>query len=170
VSGVEESARPAAFLDRDGVLNHRIMDGYVRAPGELQILPHVAEAAQRLRAAGYVLVVVTNQRGIARGLMSMEDVEAVNAVLAAHFEAAGAPLGGVYVCPHERDAGCGCRKPAPGMLLQAARELNLDLGASLLIGDSESDLGAAEAAGVPRRFLIDSDADLRLALDAFQIP
>jgi len=161
--------RPAAFLDRDGVLNHRIMDGYVTSPAELELLPHVAEAAQRLRDAGYALVVVTNQRGIARGLMSASDVQAVNDKLAAHFEAAGAPLAGVYVCPHDRDEGCPCRKPAPGMLLQAARDLDLDLRASLLIGDSESDLGAAEAAGVPRRFLIESDADLRQALEAFQI-
>ena len=170
MSESSSGSRPAAFLDRDGVLNHRIIDGYVTSPAELEMLPHVAEAARRLRAAGYALVVVTNQRGIARGLMSAKDVEAVNAELAAHFEQAGAPLAGIYVCPHERDVGCLCRKPAPGMLLQAARELDLDLSASLLIGDSESDLGAAEAAGVPRRFLIESDADLRQALEAFQVP
>lgn len=169
MSASAEPARPAAFLDRDGVLNHRIMDGYVTSPAELEILPHVAEAAQRLRAAGYALVVVTNQRGVARGLMSLQDVEEVHAHLSEHFDAAGAPLAGIYVCPHDRDEGCGCRKPAPGMLLQAARELNLDLEASLLIGDSESDIAAAEAAGVPRRFLIESDADLRQALEAFGI-
>lgn len=163
-------AIPAAFLDRDGVLNHRIMDGYVTCLAELEILPHVAEAAQRLQAAGYALVVVTNQRGIARGLMSRDDVDRVNAALAEHLALVGAPLAGVYVCPHDRDEGCGCRKPAPGMLLAAARELNLDLGASLLIGDSETDIGAAEAAGVPRRYRIESDGDLREALEAFGIP
>jgi len=163
--------RPAAFLDRDGVLNHRIPgDTYVTRPEELEVLPHVAEAAQRLARAGYALVVVTNQRGVARGFMSLADVERIHAKLAAAFAAAGAPLSGVYVCPHDRDEGCGCRKPAPGMLLQARDELGLDLERSLLIGDSESDLAAAEAAGVPVRVLMESDGDLREALDRAGVP
>lgn len=163
--------RQAAFLDRDGVLNHRIPgDTYVTCPEELEVLPHVAEAARRLAAAGYALVVVTNQRGVARGFMSLEDVGRIHAKLRAAFEAAGAPLSGVYVCPHDRDEGCGCRKPAPGMLLAARAELDLDLGRSLLIGDSESDLAAAEAAGVPVRVLMESDGDLREALDRAGVP
>lgn len=166
-----EPSLPAAFLDRDGVLNHRIPgDTYVTRPDELEVLPHVSEAARRLAAAGYALVVITNQRGVARGFMSLTDVEAIHAKLKEHFQAAGAPLAGVYVCPHDRDEGCPCRKPRPGMLLQAAKDLGLDLSASLLIGDSESDLAAAKAAGVPRQALIESDSDLRLALDELQIP
>ena len=162
----------AAFLDRDGVLNHRIPgDTYVTTPDELEILPHVAEAAQRLRAAGYLLVVVTNQRGVARGLVSADDLEAIHEKLRGHFHAAGAPLAAIYVCPHERDeVGCACRKPKPGLLLRAAEELDLDLSASLLIGDSPSDLAAARAAGVPRQAQIESDSDLRLALDELGVP
>ncbi|MBL4849964.1 MAG: HAD family hydrolase [Planctomycetes bacterium] len=161
----------AAFLDRDGVLNHRIPgDTYVKTPAELEILPHVAEAAQRLQAAGYLLVVVTNQRGVARGMLSLDDLEAIHDKLRDHFSAAGAPLSAVYVCTHERDAGCACRKPKPGMLLRAAEELGLDLSSSLLIGDSASDLAAAEAAGVPLRAQIESDSDLRLALKDLGVP
>ena len=169
MSPVDE-LRPAAFLDRDGVLNRRLPDAYVTCCEELEILPHVAEAAQRLRAAGYALVVVTNQRGIARGLMSEADLGLVHAALREHLRAAGAPLEGIYHCPHDRDAGCPCRKPAPGLLLRAAAELNLDLTGSLLIGDSASDIAAARAAGVQRSALIPSDSDLRLALDQLGVP
>ncbi|MGE0713257.1 MAG: D-glycero-alpha-D-manno-heptose-1,7-bisphosphate 7-phosphatase [Planctomycetota bacterium] len=165
------SGRPAAFLDRDGVLNHRIPgDTYVTRPEELEVLPHVPEAARRLRAAGYALVVVTNQRGVARGFMSEEDLAAVHEVLRAAFAAAGAPLDAIYYCPHDRHHGCACRKPRPGMLLRAIEELGLDPSRSLLIGDSDHDLRAAEAAGVPVRVLMESDGDLREALDRAGVP
>lgn len=160
--------RPAAFLDRDGVLNRRIVDGYVRSPDELEVLPHVAEAIQTLRARGYAIVVVTNQRGIARGLMDEADLARVHAALRARLQAQGATLDAIYHCPHDRDTGCGCRKPAPGMLLQAAREHDLDLGRSVLVGDSPSDVAAGEAAGLALALKIDSDADLRQALT--QVP
>lgn len=160
----------AAFLDRDGVLNRRLPEAYVTCPAELEILPHVAEGARRLAAAGFLLVVVTNQRGIARGLMSEGDLAEVHEVLSEHFRASGAPLAGIYHCPHDRDAGCGCRKPRPGLLIRAGVELGLDLGRSILIGDSTSDVEAAEAAGVPRSVQIRSDSDLRWALDQLGIP
>lgn len=158
--------RPAAFLDRDGVLNHRIPgDTYVTTPDELEILPHVPEALQRLARTDYVLVVVTNQRGVARGMIDPDDLVAIHGKLRSVFTHAGAELAGLYHCPHDRDEGCPCRKPEPGMILQAARELNLDLERSFLIGDSRTDLEAAERAGVATRILMDSDGDLREALD-----
>ena len=89
---MSDELRPAAFLDRDGVLNHRIPgDTYVTCPAELEILPYVSEAARRLASAGYALVVVTNQRGVARGFMDEVALEAVHDKLRAHFAAAGAP-------------------------------------------------------------------------------
>jgi D-glycero-D-manno-heptose 1,7-bisphosphate phosphatase len=112
-----------------------------------------------LRERGYALVVVTNQRGIARGFMSEDDVEAVHEKLRAACEAGGAPLAGVYHCPHDRDTGCPCRKPEPGMLLRAAEDLGLDLARSVLVGDSESDVEAGRRAGVPICLLVPSDED-----------
>lgn len=157
--------RPAAFVDRDGVLNHRIPgDTYVTHPDALQVLPHAAEGVRELARRGYAVVVVTNQRGVGRGLMSLADLEAVHAKLEAELAAQGARLTAIYACPHDRDAGCECRKPRPGLILRAARELSLDLARSLVVGDSPRDLEAGAAAGVPLLLSIPSDGDLREVL------
>lgn len=162
-------SQPAAFLDRDGVLNHRIPgDTYVTRPEELVVLPHAAEGVRELARRGYLTVVVTNQRGVGRGLMSLDDLEAVHQRLHRELSRGGARLDAIYACPHDRDAGCACRKPRPGLLLQAARELDLDLSRSLLVGDSDHDLEAGRAAGVPLLFQIESDGDLRAVLG--QVP
>ncbi|MEZ6183661.1 MAG: HAD family hydrolase [Planctomycetota bacterium] len=162
-------SHPAAFLDRDGVLNHRIPgDTYVTRPEELEVLPHVPEAIRALRARGYRIVVFTNQRGVARGFMDLEDVARIHAKLERVLAEAGAPLDAIYCCPHDNGDGCACRKPLPGMLLDAARDLDLDLGRSVLVGDTPRDLAAGEAAGVPHRFQIESDGDLRQVLG--QVP
>lgn len=158
-------SRPAAFLDRDGVLNHRLPgDTYVTRPDELEVLPHAAEAVADLRRRGYLIVVVTNQRGVGRGLMSPDDLERVHARLRRELAAAGAPLDAIYACPHDRDDGCRCRKPRPGLIEQALAEHAIDLERSVLIGDSERDLEAGRAAGVPVLLRIESDGDLREAL------
>jgi D-glycero-D-manno-heptose 1,7-bisphosphate phosphatase len=155
-------SRPAAFLDRDGVIN--VDHGYVVRHEDFRWVPGVREAAARLHAAGYALVVVTNQSGIGRGKYTEADFLALTDWMRDEFAAAVAPLAGVYFCPHHpTDAlgpllkACDCRKPAPGMLLQAARELDLDLGRSVLFGDKTSDLQAALAAGVPQRVLLATD-------------
>jgi len=158
-------AQPAAFLDRDGVINHRIPgDTYVTCPAELEILPHVAEAIRTLRSRGYRIVVFTNQRGVARGFMSLADLAQVHAKLEAELAAAGAPLDAIYFCPHDNGDGCACRKPKPGMLLAAAEEHDLDLPRSVLVGDTPRDLEAGRAAGVGACFQIQSDGDLRQVL------
>lgn len=136
--------RPAAFLDRDGVLNERPPEhDYVRNASDLVILPNAPAAVGRLARAGYVPVVVSNQRGIARGLVSWETLTAIEAQLVA---AAGTPIS-FYYCPHDHNDACDCRKPAPGLLLRAARDLGLDRAASVMIGDSESDVEAGHRAG-----------------------
>jgi D-glycero-D-manno-heptose 1,7-bisphosphate phosphatase len=158
----ETNRRRAAFLDRDGVIN---MDrGYVYRREDFHFVPGVLEGSRGLCELGYLLVVVTNQSGIGRGLYSKSDFEALTAWMKAEFAATSAPLAGVYFCPHHPSEGlgsyrrsCDCRKPAPGMLTTAARDLNLDLSASIMFGDSASDLSAAQAAGVPLRVLLGTD-------------
>lgn len=138
----------AVFLDRDGTLNEKPPEGdYVRAPQELVLLAGAAVAVRQLNDAGWRTVLVSNQRGVARGMLTLDDVAAVNARLGELLAAQGARLDAVYVCPHEKGA-CDCRKPRPGLLLRAARDdPQLDLAASVTVGDAESDVLAGVAAG-----------------------
>ncbi|HET8673171.1 MAG TPA: HAD family hydrolase [Thermoleophilaceae bacterium] len=136
--------RPAVFLDRDGTLNRPALPGdYVRTPDELELLAGAAHAVGMLQRAGYACVVVSNQRGVALGLMTEQDLDAVDARLR---ELTGG-LDASYYCTHAIGAECDCRKPEPGLLLRAARELGLDLSASWIVGDSAADVGAGLAAG-----------------------
>jgi D-glycero-D-manno-heptose 1,7-bisphosphate phosphatase len=163
--------RAAAFLDRDGVVN--IDHGYTARIEEFEFVPGTLAAARTLAQAGYALVVITNQSGIGRGLYSLRDFEQLTDWMRARFAQAGAPLAGVYFCPHhpteapgEYRRNCDCRKPAPGMLLAAARELALDLSRSILFGDRDSDLLAAQAAGVPQRVLLGTNGTRVPAADS----
>ena len=154
--------RRAAFLDRDGVVN--IDHGYVFRRQDFRFVPGTLAACAQLHRLGFMLVVVTNQSGIGRGLYAEDDYRRLTDWMRAEFAAAGAPLASVYHCPHhplaplaEYRRACDCRKPAPGMLLAAARELSLDLSRSLLFGDKASDIEAAAAAGVTQRVLLGRD-------------
>lgn len=154
--------RKAAFLDRDGVIN--IDHAYVSRREDFEWVEGVLDAARKLYEAGYALVVVTNQSGIGRGYYTETDFEALNVYMFRMFEEAGAPLAGIYFCPHhpEKAIGaykiaCTCRKPQPGMILRAAEEMSIDLSQSILFGDKESDMQAAQAAGIPRRILLGKD-------------
>lgn len=156
---VRSAVRRAAFLDRDGVVN--VDTGYVSRREDFRFVPGVLDGAKRLRELGFALVVVTNQSGIGRGYYSIDEFVALTEWMKAEFNAAGAPLDGVYFCPHHPEAAvdeyrrtCDCRKPAPGMFLSAARDLDLDLSASAMFGDRASDLEAARSAGVPLRMLL----------------
>lgn len=134
----------ALFLDRDGTL---IVDvGYPRDPAAVALLPGAADALAALPGE-VALVIVTNQSGLARGLVTPAEAAAVQAEVERQFAAAGVRFAGTYVCPHGPDDGCRCRKPAPGMLLDAARALGLDLDRSLMIGDKAADVAAGRAAG-----------------------
>ena len=144
--------RPAVFIDRDGTLTEEV--GYVNHPSRLRLLPRSAEAVRRLNEAGIAAVVATNQAGIARGYFTEELMHAVHERLVETLKDAGAHLDGLYVCPHHPTEGmppfradCDCRKPKPGLLLRAARDLDLDLGASTMVGDKASDLLVAPAVG-----------------------
>ena len=135
--------RPAVFLDRDGTLlveKHHLSD-----PDEVELVPGAIRALERLAAAGYLLVVVTNQSGIARGLFGEEEYRAVTARMEERLAAAGVSLDAVKRCPHHPDhtGPCACRKPATGLHLEAAAELGIDLAASWYIGDKTSDVRPA---------------------------
>lgn len=141
------ATRPAAFLDRDGTLIHDAH--YLRDPALVRLLPDVIAPLRRLRDAGYALVVITNQSGIARGLLSETDYQAVRARLDALLAAEGLTLDGSYHCPHEpaRSGPCECRKPGTLLHRNAARDLGLDLARSAFIGDRFRDIAPALALG-----------------------
>jgi len=166
-----DALKPAAFLDRDGVLNRD--SGYVWRREDFHWLPGAERAVKRLNDAGYLVFVVSNQAGVARGLYRPEDVEALHRWVNGELGKSGAHIDAFYYCPHHPSEGqgayrvvCDCRKPAPGMLLRAMREWPVDRGQSFMIGDKEIDMEAAKAAGV--RSLIfdggDLDALVRSAL------
>lgn len=138
--------QPAVFLDRDGVLNQNRAD-YVRTWGQVEFLPGVFEALRRLAGSPFMVVVVTNQSAVGRGLMTCEGLEDINQGIVQQVQRAGGRIDAVYACPHRPDEGCSCRKPRPGMLLQAAQDLAIDLERSYLIGDAVSDMQAGLAAG-----------------------
>lgn len=143
----EHALRRAVFLDRDGVLNRALPEGRSTRPprslDELEVLPGVPEALRRLQAAGFVLVGVSNQPDLARGLTSAARVGELNAALLARLPG----LVDILVCPHDDADACACRKPRPGLLLEAARRFGLDLSRSALVGDRWSDVEAGRAAG-----------------------
>lgn len=139
---------PTVILDRDGVLNEKPDKArYVTGPDEFRWRPEVLDALRMLAQAGYRVIIASNQAGIARGAMTEEDLEAVNAKMLREAEQAGGRIHAIYHCPHGWDEGCECRKPRPGMLFQAQREHHLDLTRTYFIGDDERDAEAASAAG-----------------------
>ena len=140
------------FLDRDGVLIADV--DHLIAPQQIRVLPRVPEALARLRAAGWRLIIATNQSVVARGWITEEQLAKIHHVLRDQLRAQGAEVDAVYYCPHHPEGrvpeyrrACACRKPNPGMLLQAAREWHLDLARSVIIGDALSDVEAGRRAG-----------------------
>jgi D-glycero-D-manno-heptose 1,7-bisphosphate phosphatase len=147
------SLRRAVFLDRDGTVTDEV--GYVNHASRIRLLSGSAEAVKRVREAGFLAVVVTNQAGVARDYFEEFVVHQANRRLVELLERDGAALDGIYYCPHHPREGappyrqdCQCRKPRPGMLLQAAEDLGIDLTRSYMVGDGLVDVGAARAAGV----------------------
>jgi D-glycero-D-manno-heptose 1,7-bisphosphate phosphatase len=151
VGAVASGSRPAVFLDRDGVVNDAVVRNGLPYPpanlSELRIASDVPAALAKLQAAGFVLLVVTNQPDVARGTVSLQMVEAINARLRAALL-----LDGIYMCTHD-GAECDCRKPKAGLLLEAARDFNIDLQHSWMIGDRWKDVEAGRRAGVRTVFI-----------------
>jgi D-glycero-D-manno-heptose 1,7-bisphosphate phosphatase len=138
---------PAVFLDRDGVLIENRED-YVREWSQVFIYPKTYLSLFRIQQAGYKIIIVTNQSAVGRGLISLQTAEEINRKLVETLRENSGQVDQVYMCPHHPDDGCDCRKPEPGMILQAARELDLDLPRSWMIGDAWSDMLAGQTAGV----------------------
>ncbi|MCH1924991.1 D-glycero-beta-D-manno-heptose 1,7-bisphosphate 7-phosphatase [Shewanella sp. C32] len=153
------SVKKAVFLDRDGVIN--VDSGYVHTIDEFEYIEGVFEACSEIKQQGYLLVVVTNQAGIARGYYSEDEFEQLTEWMDWNFADKGVDLDGIYYCPHHPEQGlgeykqdCDCRKPKPGMLVSAQRFLKIDMAQSVMVGDKADDMRAAIAAGVATRILV----------------
>jgi D-glycero-D-manno-heptose 1,7-bisphosphate phosphatase len=145
----------AVFLDRDGVINRKPPEGdYIIRWADFDVLPGVAEGIAQLKQAGFCVIVVTNQRCIAKGLLSEAELEDMHKRMCNLLSRNGAVIDGIYYCPHEVESHCNCRKPAPGMLVDAAREHGIDLTTSWMIGDSDTDIEAGRNAACKTALIV----------------
>jgi len=142
------SQRSLIVLDRDGVINQDSAD-FIRSPDEWNALPGSPEAIKQLNNAGFTVVIATNQSGIGRGLFSLETLDKIHDKMMATITATGGHIDGIYVCPHDPDMNCHCRKPNPGLLQQIARQYDRCAAELIVVGDSLRDLQAAWAFGAP---------------------
>ena len=143
---LKTAPKKALFLDRDGVINEDA--GYVYRREDFVFKEGLFKALRGFAKAGYALVVVTNQSGIGRGYYTLKQFDELCGFMLSEFEKEGVKIEKIYFCPHAPEADCLCRKPKPGMLLNAANELNIDLARSIMIGDKDSDVQAGQSAGV----------------------
>lgn len=152
-------SKPAVFLDRDGVIN--VDRGYVHKRDEFEYIDGVFDAVKKCKDMGYLLVLVTNQSGIARGMFTEEQFETLTEWMDWNFAENDIDFDGIYYCPHHPEATveqykeeCDCRKPSPGMFMSAQSFLDIDMENSVMIGDKKEDMMAAQAAGVGTRILV----------------
>lgn len=147
------SMHPAIFIDRDGVIIEN-RPTYVRSLSEISFFSQALQGLAQASSSPYKFVLVTNQAGVGKGLIPLEIAEEINRRVVAEVEKTGGRIDGVFMCPHKPEDGCNCRKPCPGLLLQAAQALSIDLSKSVIIGDSLTDLRAGRLAGVQRVALV----------------
>jgi D-glycero-D-manno-heptose 1,7-bisphosphate phosphatase len=150
-------ARAAAFLDRDGVIN--VDHGYIHRPEDFELLPGTLEALRQLKAAGYLLIIVTNQSGIGRGYYSESDLAALHGHMKELLAREGVKLDAIYYCPHRPDERCSCRKPLPGLIQRALDELAVDASRSFIVGDKPSDIAAGAAGGLGTAYLLSDEGE-----------
>jgi D-glycero-D-manno-heptose 1,7-bisphosphate phosphatase len=144
----QEKQRRCVFLDRDGVINENAAPHeYIRRWNEFRFLPNISDWIRIFKALDFLVIVITNQRGIARGMMTRESVDEIHRNMTRELAAQGARIDDVFMCPHE-EGSCDCRKPKPGMVIEAQAKWNIDLAGSLFIGDSDDDEALASACGV----------------------
>ena len=151
----------ALFLDRDGVINQKPPDHhYVTSVSQLILLPGIEHAIRRAKSAGFLIIVVTNQRGISRGHLTVDALAQIHDHINHHLKKHRAAIDAFYYCRHDYHHHCNCRKPKPGLILKAAQDFRIDLARSHLIGDSPSDIEAAASAGIPSAHLIPPNSPL----------
>lgn len=163
-----KSKQKAIFLDRDGTINKYV--GFLTKPEQFELIPGVAEAIKMINKSGYLAVVVTNQPVIARGDCTWEEIQQIHDKMETELGKEGAYIDGIYICPHHKDKGfdgerpeykfdCDCRKPKPGLLLKAAKEKNIELSMSIMIGDTESDVKAGVEAGLMKSIKVEKNLE-----------
>ena len=145
--------KPALFLDRDGVIIEN-RSNYVRTWSDVAIYPQAIEALIKVKPTGYKTIIITNQSAVSRGLISPEIAQEINSRLIEEIQSAGGRIDGIFMCPHAPHENCACRKPQPGLILEAADSLSLDLNRSILVGDALSDIMAGQSAGVGKNVLV----------------
>lgn len=151
----------AAFIDRDGVVNSDLGHYYVHSPEDFVFNPDIEMALLQLKKAGFKTVLVTNQGGVAKGEYSLQDVQRVHDFMQAKLKKVGAAFDAIYFCPHHHSVTeCDCRKPKPGMIFNAIRDLNIDPTQSFLIGDSDRDIEAGRAAGLNACFKVNKNSSI----------
>jgi D-glycero-D-manno-heptose 1,7-bisphosphate phosphatase len=164
----KDTVKRAIFLDRDGVINKKAPDGdYVVRWEDFRFLDGIVEAISEINKAGIRLIVVTNQRCVAKGLITLTDLESLHRRMFEFLAERGAVIDAIYFCPHELDLNCRCRKPAPGMLLDAANDHDLQLTNSWMVGDSQADIEAGKRAGCKTALLLGDGADLDRNQDTY---
>lgn len=139
-------ANRAIFLDRDGVINKE-KSTYVKTVSELEIFSGVENSIKKLKDAGFLVIVITNQSAVNRGLTNHDNINDIHYNIQEYLQKNGTFIDKFYYCPHRPDENCSCRKPKPGLLLKAVEDLNIDLNSSWMIGDSDSDIEAAKSTG-----------------------
>ena len=165
---MQRRKKPAVFLDRDGTINKYV--GFLRNIEEFELMDGVAEAIRKINESGYLAIVVTNQPVIARGEVTLEELQEIHNKMETLLGQEGAYVDGIYYCPHHPDKGfegerpeykmvCDCRKPKPGMLIDAAEKFNIDLSNSYMVGDGKNDVEAGRAAGCISVILGNEDCD-----------
>ncbi|MFH1860263.1 MAG: D-glycero-beta-D-manno-heptose 1,7-bisphosphate 7-phosphatase [bacterium] len=135
------------FLDRDGVINKKLEGDYVKSYDEFIFLPGAIDAIKKIKQKGLLVIIITNQSGIGRGIMSAEDLSMVHEQMLAELKKDGVLIDAIYYCPHSPDNGCDCRKPMDGLFKQALMDFNIDIKNSWMIGDEQKDIDAGEKAG-----------------------
>ncbi|MDP1783881.1 MAG: D-glycero-beta-D-manno-heptose 1,7-bisphosphate 7-phosphatase [Sulfuricurvum sp.] len=153
----------ALFLDRDGVVN--VEKNYLHKIDDFELMDGILDVCRFYESQGYVIIIVTNQSGISRGLYTQEDFKHLSDWMVEHFKSLGVTITRIYHCPHHEsiDGRCDCRKPEPGMFLDAQKDYDLDMKNSVMIGDNERDIEAAIRAGVGTNILLSRDVILSSA-------
>lgn len=160
------SGKPAIILDRDGVLNKKAGKAkYVRNWNEWEWLPGAIEAISLLKKNGYIVIIVSNQAGIARGAMTEEDLKRIHNSMLSELRKDGGNIDKIYYCPHGWDDGCECRKPKPGMIFQAQRDFYIDLTKTFFIGDDERDVQAGQSAGCKTLLVDEHNSLMKLVIE-----